>query len=85
MQSSDKLAIIIKTWNAFRLGKNYRIMKFDKNISLRNLVEAKKIFEELKTVLSESDPYFLKANILLERLEKMVVLFTKDKKYTMQI
>jgi predicted ATP-binding protein involved in virulence len=46
------------------------IMKFDKNISLRNLVEAKKIFEELKIVLSESDPYFLKANILLERLEK---------------
>lgn len=32
MQPSDKLAIIIKTWNAVRLGKNYRIMKFDRNI-----------------------------------------------------
>ena len=31
MQPQDKLAIIVKTWNAFRLGKNYRIMKFDKN------------------------------------------------------
>jgi hypothetical protein len=32
MQPQDKLAIIIKTWNAVRLGKNYRIMKFDRNI-----------------------------------------------------
>jgi hypothetical protein len=32
MQTTDKLAIIVKTWNAFRLGKNYRIMKFDRNI-----------------------------------------------------
>lgn len=32
MQFHDKFAIIIKTWNAFRLGKNYRIMKFDRNI-----------------------------------------------------
>lgn len=32
MQAQDKLAIIIKTWNAVRLGKNYRIMKFDRNV-----------------------------------------------------
>jgi hypothetical protein len=32
MQSQDKMAIIIKTWNAFRLGKNYKIMKFDRNV-----------------------------------------------------
>jgi hypothetical protein len=32
MQFQDKFAIIIKTWNAVRLGKNYRIMKFDKNV-----------------------------------------------------
>lgn len=32
MQPQDRLAIIVKTWNAFRLGKNYRIMKFDRNI-----------------------------------------------------
>lgn len=31
MQFPDKFAIIIKTWNAFRLGKNYQIIKFDKN------------------------------------------------------
>ena len=30
MNPQDKLAIILKTWNAFRTGKNYRIMKFDR-------------------------------------------------------
>jgi hypothetical protein len=32
MSFQDKFAIIIKTWNAFRLGKNYRIMKFDRDV-----------------------------------------------------
>jgi hypothetical protein len=31
MQPQDKLAIIVKTWNAFRTGRNYRIMKYDRN------------------------------------------------------
>jgi hypothetical protein len=32
MQPQDRLAIIFKTWNAVRIGKNYRIMKFDRNV-----------------------------------------------------
>jgi hypothetical protein len=32
MNFQDKFAIIIKTWNAFRLGKSYRIIRFNKDI-----------------------------------------------------
>lgn len=31
MLPQDKLAIIVKTWNAFRKGKTYRILKYDRN------------------------------------------------------
>ena len=33
--SDDKLNLIIKSWNAFRLGKNYRVLKFDRNIEFK--------------------------------------------------
>jgi hypothetical protein len=30
ISSDDKYNLIIKSWNAFRLGKNYRVLKYDK-------------------------------------------------------
>ena len=35
ISSDDKFNLIIKSWNAFRLGKNYRVLKFDRNIEFK--------------------------------------------------